>query len=242
MSGGQGKPVRRSRRELLIAPRSTCARAAPFPSAIGQIHANPVENSPLRQYLTALTHGDTRKTAIARRPHNAPPTRDTGPRVNERIRVAEIRLIGADGENVGVVSPARGLELAQEAGLDLVEISPNATPPVCKIMDLGKFKYEQQKREAEARKKQKTIEIKEIKFRPGTDTHDYDVKMRSVMKFLEGGDKVKVTLRFRGREMAHQQLGLELLHRVADDVGEAGKVESMPKLEGRQMVMMIAPR
>ena len=140
------------------------------------------------------------------------------------------------------MTPARGLEMAQEAGLDLVEISPNATPPVCKIMDLGKFKYEQQKREAEARKKQKTIEIKEIKFRPGTDTHDYDVKMRSVIKFLEGGDKVKITLRFRGREMAHQQLGLELLNRVAGDVGEAGKIESMPKLEGRQMVMMIAPK
>ena len=141
-----------------------------------------------------------------------------------------------------MVTPARGIALAQEAGLDLVEISPNAVPPVCKIMDLGKFKYEQQKREAEARKKQKTIEIKEIKFRPGTDDHDYDVKMRSVMRFLEDGDKVKVTLRFRGREMAHQNLGMELLNRVRDDVGEAGKVESMPKLEGRQMVMMIAPR
>jgi len=140
------------------------------------------------------------------------------------------------------VPPARGLELAQEAGLDLVEISPNATPPVCKIMDLGKFKYEQQKREAEARKKQKTIDIKEIKFRPGTDTHDYDVKMRSVMKFLAEGDKVKITLRFRGREMAHQQIGLELLNRIAAHVGEAGKVESMPKLEGRQMVMMISPK
>uniref|UniRef100_UPI00359C984F translation initiation factor IF-3 n=1 Tax=Paracoccus everestensis TaxID=2903900 RepID=UPI00359C984F len=179
---------------------------------------------------------------MARRPHNAPPTRDTGPRVNERIRVSEIRLIGADGENVGVVPPSVGLQMAQDAGLDLVEISPNATPPVCKVMDLGKFKYEQQKREAEARKKQKIIEIKEIKFRPGTDTHDYDVKMRSVMKFLEEGDKVKVTLRFRGREMAHQDLGLELLNRVRTDVGEAGKVESMPKLEGRQMVMMIAPK
>jgi translation initiation factor IF-3 len=162
--------------------------------------------------------------------------------VNERIRVSEIRLIGADGENVGVVPPSVGLQMAQDAGLDLVEISPNATPPVCKVMDLGKFKYEQQKREAEARKKQKIIEIKEIKFRPGTDTHDYDVKMRSVMKFLEEGDKVKVTLRFRGREMAHQDLGLELLNRVRTDVGEAGKVESMPKLEGRQMVMMIAPK
>ncbi len=134
------------------------------------------------------------------------------------------------------------MALAGEAGLDLVEISPNATPPVCKIMDFGKFKYEQQKREAEARKKQKTIEIKEIKFRPNTDTHDYDVKMRSVQKFLGEGDKVKVTLRFKGREMAHQQLGMELLNRVAADVEEIGKIENMPKLEGRQMVMMIAPR
>ena len=132
--------------------------------------------------------------------------------------------------------------LAEEAGLDLVEISPNAEPPVCKIMDFGKFKYEQQKREAEARKKQKIIEIKEIKFRPGTDDHDYDVKMRSVMKFLDEGDKVKITLRFRGREMAHQQLGMDLLNRVAADVAATGKIESMPKLEGRQMVMMIAPK
>jgi len=168
--------------------------------------------------------------------------RETGPRVNDRIRAPEIRLIGAEGENVGVVTPARALQLAEEAGLDLVEISPNATPPVCKIMDFGKFKYETQKREAEARKKQKTIEVKEIKFRPGTDTHDYQVKMRSIVKFLEEGDKVKVTLRFRGREMAHQQLGLDLLHRVADDVAELGKVENMPRLEGRQMVMMIGPR
>ncbi|WP_411572317.1 translation initiation factor IF-3 [Thioclava sp. A2] len=178
---------------------------------------------------------------MARRPHNAPPQRETGPRVNGRIRAPEIRLIGADGENVGVVSPARAMEMAEEAGLDLVEISPNAVPPVCKIMDFGKFKYEQQKREAEARKKQKIIEIKEVKFRPGTDTHDYEVKMKSVLKFLANGDKVKVTLRFRGREMAHQDLGLELLNRVKEDVGEEGKVESMPKLEGRQMVMMIAP-
>lgn len=183
-----------------------------------------------------------RNRTIARRPHNAPPTRDTGPRVNDRIRVAEIRLIGADGENIGVVTPARGLTLAEEAGLDLVEISPNAVPPVCKIMDLGKFKYEQQKREAEARKKQKIIDVKEVKFRPGTDTHDYDVKMRNVLRFLEDGDKVKVTLRFRGREMAHQELGLELLNRIRTEVDELGKVESMPKLEGRQMVMMIAPR
>ena len=134
------------------------------------------------------------------------------------------------------------MKLAEEAGLDLVEISPNATPPVCKIMDFGKYKYELQKREAEARKNQKIIEIKEVKFRPNTDTHDYDVKMRNVMRFLEAGDKVKVTLRFRGREMAHQNIGAELLNRVAADIDEIGKVENMPKMEGRQMIMMIAPR
>nr|WP_318246051.1 translation initiation factor IF-3 [Salipiger bermudensis] len=185
-------------------------------------------------------HGKRTET-IARRPHNAPPTRDTGPRVNDRIRAPEIRLIGAEGENLGVQPPRRAMELAEQAGLDLVEISPNANPPVCKIMDFGKFKYEQQKRESEARKKQKIIEVKEVKFRPGTDTHDYDVKMRNVLKFLENGDKVKITLRFRGREMAHQNLGRELLERVAEDVKEVGKVENMPKMEGRQMIMMIGP-
>nr|WP_239113375.1 translation initiation factor IF-3 [Shimia biformata] len=150
-------------------------------------------------------------------------------------------MIGADGENVGVVHPREALAMAEEAGLDLVEISPNANPPVCKIMDFGKFKYEQQKRESEARKKQKIIEVKEVKFRPNTDTHDYDVKMRNVFKFLENGDKVKVTLRFRGREMAHLNLGRELLERVAEDVKDIGKVENMPKMEGRQMIMMIGP-
>ncbi|WP_457646284.1 translation initiation factor IF-3 [Profundibacter sp.] len=159
--------------------------------------------------------------------------------MNERITSKEIRLIGADGENVGVVTPARAMDMADEAGLDLVEISPNANPPVCKIMDFGKFKYEQQKRESEARKKQKTIEVKEVKFRPNTDKHDYDVKMRNVFKFLENGDKVKISLRFRGREMAHLNLGRELLERVAEDVKDVGKVESMPKMEGRQMIMMI---
>jgi translation initiation factor IF-3 len=140
------------------------------------------------------------------------------------------------------VTPATAIQMAEDAGLDLVEISPNAEPPVCKIMDFGKFKYEQQKREAEARRKQHIIEIKEIKFRPGTDINDYQVKMRSVMKFLEEGDKVKITLRFRGRELAHQQLGVELLNRVSADVAEAGKIESMPRLEGKQMVMMIGPK
>ncbi len=137
-----------------------------------------------------------------------------------------------------MIAPDKALVLAQEIGLDLVEISPNATPPVCKIMDFGKYKYETQKKESEARKKQKIIEIKEIKFRPNTDTHDYDVKMRSVTKFLQEGDKVKVTMRFRGREMAHADLGRRLLERVAEDVGELGKVEAIPRLEGRQMVAL----
>ena len=167
--------------------------------------------------------------------------RETGPRINERIRGGDIRLIGAEGENVGVVSPERAMQMAEEAGLDLVEISPNASPPVCKIMDFGKYKYETQKKENEARKKQKIIEIKEIKFRPNTDSNDYDVKMRNVYKFLEGGDKVKITLRFRGREMAHQELGRQLLERVAEDTKEYGKVENFPKMEGRQMVMLIGP-
>lgn len=161
--------------------------------------------------------------------------------MNDRVRAPEIRLIGAEGENVGVVTPARAMEMAKEVGLDLVEISPNAAPPVCKIMDFGKFKYETQKKESEARKKQKIIEIKEVKFRPNTDTHDYDVKMRNVYKFLDNGDKVKVTLRFRGREMAHLNLGRALLERVAVDTEEFGKVDSIPKMEGRQMVMMINP-
>lgn len=215
---------------------------SPIPTDRQETAAFPVEEGTRDKYPAPQVVRHRRKNTIVRRPHNAPPQRESGPRVNDRIRGGDIRLIGAEGENIGVVSPARALALAEEAGLDLVEISPNAEPPVCKIMDYGKFKYEQQKREAEARKKQHIIEIKEIKFRPGTDTHDYDVKMRSVMKFLSEGDKVKVTLRFRGREMAHQQLGLELLNRVASDVGDAGKVESMPRLEGRQMVMMIGPK
>ncbi len=201
-----------------------------------------LEPSPCAHYLVGLeVELHEGSSAIARRPHNAPPQRETGPRVNDRIRSDEIRLIGAEGENVGVVTPARAMEMADEVGLDLVEISPNANPPVCKIMDFGKYKYETQKKEAEARKKQKIIEIKEVKFRPNTDTNDYDVKMRNVFKFLENGDKVKITLRFRGREMAHLNLGRELLERVAADVEGHGKVENMPKMEGRQMIMLIGP-
>jgi len=156
--------------------------------------------------------------------------------------VPEIRLIDQDGENAGVVSPAAAMEMAEEVGLDLVEISPGASPPVCKIMDFGRFKYEQQKKAGEAKKKQKIIEIKEVKFRPNIDTHDYDVKMRSVTKFLGEGDKVKVTLRFRGREMAHQERGRELLTKIAGDIEEIGKIEAMPKMEGRQMTMVVAPQ
>ena len=161
--------------------------------------------------------------------------------MNRAIRASQIRLIDHEGGNVGLISPYDAMEMAEEVGLDLVEISPNADPPVCKIMDFGKFKYEQQKKAAEAKKKQKVTEIKELKFRPNIDPHDYDVKMKSVSKFLGEGNKVKVTLRFRGREMAHQDLGRVLLERISDDIEEMGKVESMPKMEGRQMTMVIAP-
>lgn len=153
-----------------------------------------------------------------------------------------MQLIDAEGTNRGVVSINDALLAAEEAGLDLVEISPNAEPPVCKITDLGKMKYQSQKKAAEARKKQKTIEIKEIKMRPNIDTHDYEVKMKAVRRFFDEGDKVKLTLRFRGREMAHLELGMQLLNKVREEVGEIAKVEAEPKLEGRQMMMVLAPR
>ncbi len=162
--------------------------------------------------------------------------------MNDAIRVREVRLIDENGDNVGVVETNDALERAANANLDLVEISPDAEPPVCKIMDYGKFKFEQQKKAAEARKKQKTVEIKEIKMRPAIDEHDYQVKVRAIKRFFEGGDKVKVTLRFRGREMAHQDLGRKVLERVKEELGEQAKVESEPRLEGRQMVMVLAPR
>ncbi|CCG40454.1 translation initiation factor IF-3 [Magnetospirillum molischianum] len=170
------------------------------------------------------------------------PPRSDGPRVNREIDVRSIRLVGADGEMIGVVTLREGLLMAEEAGLDLVEVSPNADPPVCKILDFGKFKYEAQKKKNEARKKQKVIEVKEIKLRPNIDENDYGVKMRSMKKFLDEGDKVKVTMRFRGRELAHQDIGMKLLEQVRDDLEALGKVEQVPKMEGRQMVMVIAPR
>jgi translation initiation factor IF-3 len=181
--------------------------------------------------------------ANIRRPMKAaPPVQKDGPRINEEIRAREIHLIDKDGANRGNVTVAEALQLAQEAGLDLVEISPNATPPVCKLLDFGKYKYQEQKKAAEARKKQKVVEVKEIKFRPMIDDHDYDVKMRSMIRFFEEGDKVKVTLRFRGREMAHQELGVKLLDRVKDDTIKIAKIEMDARFEGRQMVMVLAPK
>jgi translation initiation factor IF-3 len=172
----------------------------------------------------------------------APEREQSGPRMNEAIRVKDVRLIDENGQNVGVVSREDAQARATEAGLDLVEISPDADPPVCKILDYGKFKYQEQKKAAEARKRQKIVEIKEIKMRPSIDDHDYDVKMRSMRRFFDEGDKVKITLRFRGRELAHQELGYQLLQRVKTDIETLAKVESEPRLEGRQMVMVLAPR
>lgn len=173
---------------------------------------------------------------------NNAPVRDSGPRVNEKIYAPSIRVIGADGEMIGVMTVREAIGLAEQAGLDLVEISPNAEPPVCKILDYGKYKYEEQKRRNEARKKQKVIEIKEIKMRPTIDDHDYDTKMKAIHKFLAEGDKVKITLRFRGREMANQALGMKLMDRVQADTAAHAKLEQSAKFEGRQMIMVIAPK
>ena len=171
----------------------------------------------------------------------AAPSRD-GPRVNNEIQALKIRLIDEKGEMVGVVGLREGQQMAEEAGLDLVEVSPNAEPPVCKIADYGKYKYEAQKKANDARKKQKIIEVKEIKMRPGIDDHDYEVKMRAMKKFLDTGDKVKVTLRFRGREMVHQDLGMNVLKRVREELEPISKVEQMPKMEGRQMTMVLSAK
>ena len=171
----------------------------------------------------------------------APPTRD-GPRVNEEIRAAQVRLIDQDGEMQGVMSARDALNRAFSVGLDLLEISPNAEPPVVKILDFGKFKYEQQKKKNEAKKKQKVIEIKEVKVRPNIDENDYQVKMRAVKSFIEEGDKVKVTLRFRGREMAHQEIGAKVLGRIRTEMDPVTKVEQFPRMENRQMVMVLSPR
>ncbi len=163
-------------------------------------------------------------------------------RVNREITAPEVRLVGEEGEQLGIVSLNASLSMAEEAGLDLVEIAPMAVPPVCKLMDFGKFKYQEQKKAHEARLKQKQVQVKEVKLRPGTDENDYQIKLRNLKRFLEEGDKCKVTLRFRGREMAHQEFGLRQLERVKADLEELGQVEQMPKMEGRQMIMIIAPK
>lgn len=192
--------------------------------------------------VSALDHCQQLESTTIRRPFRAPPAQKEGPRSNREIRVPQVQLIDADGQNHGPTPTQEALALAEEAGLDLVEIVPTANPPVCKILDLGKLKYESQKKASEARKRQRTIEVKEIKMRPNIDEHDYETKMKSVFRFFDEGDKVKVTLRFRGREMAHQELGMRLLNRVREETAEVSKVEAEPKLEGRQMMMVLAPR
>ncbi|HEX7871674.1 MAG TPA: translation initiation factor IF-3 [Sphingobium sp.] len=177
---------------------------------------------------------------MMRRPLAPPPT--NGPRYNEFITAPKVRVIDEDGENLGVLFTREAMEQAAEVGLDLVEVSPNADPPVCKFLDIGKFKYEAQKKANIARKTQKTQEIKEIKMRPNIDDHDYDTKMKKVHDFIGDGDKVKITLRFRGRELSHQQLGMNLLQRVAENVQEIAKVEAYPRMEGRQMLMVLSPK
>lgn len=176
-----------------------------------------------------------------RRPFRAPPQVKEGPRINDEIRLPEVQLVDQEGNNRGVVAIDEARQMADEAGLDLVEISPHSRPPVVKILDYGRYKFQAQKKASEARKKQKTVEVKEIKMRPSIDDHDYDTKMKAARRFLDEGDKVKMTLRFRGREMAHQELGLNLLFRVRDDLNTMAKVEAEPKLEGRQMIMILAP-
>ena len=175
-----------------------------------------------------------------RRPMAPPPK--SGPRYNEFITVPKVRVIDDEGENLGVMFTQEAVERAYELGLDLVEVSPTADPPVCKFLDIGKYKYEAQKKANIARKTQKTQELKEIKMRPNIDDHDYDTKMKKVHDFIGEGDKVKITLRFRGRELSHQQLGMQLLQRVAENVGEIAKVEAYPRMEGRQMLMVLAPK
>lgn len=184
------------------------------------------------------------KESAIRKPISGPPRRereDDGPRINDQIRLDRIRLIDQTGEMIGIVSVREALRMAEEASLDLVEVSPNADPPVCKILDYGKFRYEQQKKAAEARKNQKVIEVKEIQIRPMIGDHDYEVKLKNAKRFLEDGDKVKVILKFRGRELSHTKLGLDLLKKMIEDIGTLGKVEMEPKMEGRQVMMMISP-
>lgn len=182
-----------------------------------------------------------REATIARENTNAPVRDDDGPRINEDIRVREVRLIDENGDNRGIVSIQEALRIADDAGLDLIEISPQAVPPVCKVLDYGKYKYELQKRKAEAKKNQKIVEIKELKLRPMIDTHDYEVKVKQARKFLGEGNKVKFTMRYKGRELSANDMGREILNRLLDDLEGICRLESEPKLEGKQMMMIVAP-
>lgn len=181
------------------------------------------------------------EVTIAIENNNASVRTDDGPRINNEIKVKEVRLIDENGENRGVVSISEALRIADDAGLDLIEISPQAVPPVCKVLDYGKYKYEVQKRKNEAKKNQKVVNIKELKLRPVIDTHDYEVKIKQAKKFLAQGDKVKFTMRFKGREMSANDMGKEILDKIIEDLDTVGKVDSAPKLEGRQMMMLMSP-
>lgn len=167
---------------------------------------------------------------------------DRNHRINREIRVPEVRLTGVDGAQIGIVSTAEALRMAEEYDVDLVEVAPNAQPPVCRLMDYGKFRYQEQKRAQEIKARQKVIQVKEVKFRPATDENDYQTKLRALRRFLADGDKAKVTLRYRGREMAHQDLGAQIMHRIRDELAEEAQIEMQPKLEGRQMIMVLAPK
>jgi translation initiation factor IF-3 len=233
-------------RHFRVSGRAGCWQQA-WPKYLafdGFWHVDALVRLPVRPYsftLSAFLHNNGELPI--RRPNRAPPavTKD-GPRTNDEIRNAQVQLIDQTGLNHGTVETAVAVKMAMEAGMDLVEISPNTNPPVCKIMDYGKYKYSAQKKAAEARKKQKIVEIKEIKLRPMIDDHDYEVKMRAMQRFFEEGDKVKITLRYRGREMAHQEIGTKLLDKVKTDVAEFAKVEQDARFEGRQVVMVLAPR
>ena len=181
------------------------------------------------------------EATIATENTNAPVRESDGPRINREIKSKEVRLINYNGENLGVVSVTEALKIAQEVGLDLIEISPQVTPPVCKVLDYGKYKYEMQKKKNEAKKNQKVVNIKELKLRPMIDTHDYEVKVKQAKKFLEQGDKVKFTMRYKGREMSANDMGKEILNRLIEDLEGIGKVDSAPKLEGKQMFMIVSP-
>ena len=194
------------------------------------------QNQPLRREPDSFTFNNDRRCNIAIKPSN------DGPRINNQIRAEKVRLIGADGEMVGVVSVREAMSSATEAGLDLIEISPNADPPVCKISDFGKYRYELQKKEAAARKNQKIILTKELKIRPNIEEHDFQVKIRSAKRFIDEGDKVRFSMQFRGREFEHKEIGMAVLHRVRTEMADYAKIEQEPKFEGGQVIMMVVPK